>query len=560
MSITENSTAYERCPHAATNPCATTNGSSSSPAVRYCSEDFEDDDDDMSGNEEWTFASVVGARLEDDDGWESGEDLNSSSQLAAFVDDAALVDEVKTLYAKIDEKEALKKALSPLLRGMFSDHPDPYRLLTSFLKRRSKVQCAATLALPRVALAEFNKWMEEQKGLKEMQEPLSQEHRRLALDAFTYSPSCIFNDLCSTFDLMSTDKSELICFVNTLQDIGNNREVAVAIKKFGLQGDIPLQNVVIPLIAQDMINVIEEYLHGERAQQLEFLHLLDTLCIPGELLKAVKKCIGVENKKDNNKLNIPQLYKLGMRLSKLYGIKLETLPNLMHMRNVKRLKQLLHYRYVEHAILDDNFEELVEVAVGDNVKMQQELVFNLMQRKDVKMAAHFAMRYKIPLEKQPHEGKVHLVLHGRRLTTKFGARSDFLDLSLSLTDIVFVDNDESLSSVHEILTKDGATIGIDGEWTLVSPSERLSLLQLAVHNKVFLMDMLKLPKVVSQYKLKTFFASIFNNNKILKLGYQIDGDLHMLLKSCTYMTDVLISPKRVVDLKVLAENVRRDGI
>lgn len=89
------------------------------------------------------------------------------------MDDATLVDEVKALYSATQEKEDLKKALPPLLKGMFADHPDPYSLLVSFLKRGGggggggKVFCSATLAMPRVALAEFRKWLEEQNGLKE---------------------------------------------------------------------------------------------------------------------------------------------------------------------------------------------------------------------------------------------------------------------------------------------------------------------------------------------------------------------------------------------------------
>ena len=91
----------------------------------------------------------------------------AASKLMAFVDDASLVDEVKALYATTQEKESLRKALSPLLKGMFADHTDPYSLLVSFLKRGGRVLCSATLALPRVALAEFMKWLEEQNGLKE---------------------------------------------------------------------------------------------------------------------------------------------------------------------------------------------------------------------------------------------------------------------------------------------------------------------------------------------------------------------------------------------------------
>lgn len=93
--------------------------------------------------------------------------------------------------------------------------------------------------------------------------------------------------------------------------------------------------------------------------------------------------------------------------------------------------------YLQDSILDDNFEELVEVwvlhvwlscdchvtstcafiwqvAVGDNARLQQELVYELVQHKDLKMAAHFAVLYKVPKEKQPCEVDAYIAEHGRR--------------------------------------------------------------------------------------------------------------------------------------------------
>lgn len=169
--------------------------------ARYTCETLHDEGE-TSGDEDVMASTIVTSPPEEDDGWESGEDLtaceregrkkkkgergrgggwvdytwfnfafsklHTASRLAAFVDNGALVDEVKSLYATTQDKDSLRKALSPLLRGMFSDHPDPYGLLVTFLKKGGKMQYTATLALPRVALAEFRQWLEGQNGLKEM--------------------------------------------------------------------------------------------------------------------------------------------------------------------------------------------------------------------------------------------------------------------------------------------------------------------------------------------------------------------------------------------------------
>ena len=54
------------------------------------------------------------------------------------------------------------------------------------------------------------------------------------------------------------------------------------------------------------------------------------------------------------------------------------------------------------------------MAVGDNARLQQELVYELVQHKDLKMAAHFAVLYKVPKEKQPCEVDAYIAEHGRR--------------------------------------------------------------------------------------------------------------------------------------------------
>ena len=49
------------------------------------------------------------------------------------------------------------------------------------------------------------------------------------------------------------------------------------------------------------------------------------------------------------------------------------------------------------------------------MKLQQELLYALVQYKDIKMAAHYAVLYNVEAEKQPSEVVMHLARHGRRL-------------------------------------------------------------------------------------------------------------------------------------------------
>ena len=108
-------------------------------------------------------------------------------------------------------------------------------------------------------------------------------------------------------------------------------------------------------------------------------------------------------------------------------------------------------------------------------------------------------------------------------------------------------------------------------------------MQLALNDTVYLLDMLALPQRIPQSKLRSFIRDIFANNSTIKLGtlqirflcyiyhitilsirnvmyihvigYSIEGDMDLHMRSWPFVADILSSPVKVIDIKTLAAMV-----
>ncbi|CAI8028734.1 Exonuclease mut-7 homolog [Geodia barretti] len=140
-----------------------------------------------------------------------------------------------------------------------------------------------------------------------------------------------------------------------------------------------------------------------------------------------------------------------------------------------------------------------------------------------------------------------------------GAASlNYLQLSLPTDCVHFISDAASLRRCGNRLTQRGALIGVDAEWRLPICNgweERMAVLQLAVNDSVYLLDMLALPHCVPHSELREFMFDVFSNPSTLKLGYSVGGDLELLARSWPFVAEVLSSAARIVDIKTLASMV-----
>ncbi|XP_064395233.1 exonuclease mut-7 homolog [Halichondria panicea] len=145
-------------------------------------------------------------------------------------------------------------------------------------------------------------------------------------------------------------------------------------------------------------------------------------------------------------------------------------------------------------------------------------------------------------------------------TVKLDATHDtrFFKFALPLSSVVFVDKWAGFEQCWDAIKQPNTVIGIDAEWKLPYCNrgvERLAVLQLAVEEAVYLLDMVHLPRAVGVDALTQFISCLFHSEQTLKLGYGIRGDLHMLSKSWPFTRAIVSSPVRVLDLQQMEKMV-----
>lgn len=112
-------------------------------------------------------------------------------------------------------------------------------------------------------------------------------------------------------------------------------------------------------------------------------------------------------------------------------------------------------------------------------------------------------------------------------------KSNFLSLGdLSVEEIVFVDEANGLLEATCNI-EDSKVVGIDCEWKpnyIKGQKNKVSIMQIAAGNKVYILDMIKLYNAIPD-ALEDCITRIFQSPSILKLGYNLQSDIHQLVHS-----------------------------
>lgn len=193
--------------------------------------------------------------------------------------------------------------------------------------------------------------------------------------------------------------------------------------------------------------------------------------------------------------------------------------------------------------------ELVKEAAVTR-KLQEELVITICQYGDKPEAKYFLDFYKLSQNSLPC-GSLDDVgfFEKSKLDEK---HSNFHKLKLSMDKIVWVDSDESILEMIKDLEA-CPVVAFDSEWkphSTSSDEEAVSLLQLAIPSKVFLVDALS--NKITAKGWKNIGSKVFNNLDITKIGFSVTHDLQMFFKYLPDMefTFMHLSPN-YVDLDTL---------
>ncbi|XP_076454883.1 exonuclease mut-7 homolog [Babylonia areolata] len=425
----------------------------------------------------------------------------------------------------------------------------------------------------------FAKWCKEDASREEQgRQLLTKELKQMAFRSATGKHMAIFGAVVSAFQLDAEDREQFLDDVRRMVDMGWMNDACQMISRLGLQPHFTMDEVVVPLYLRDKINLVEDYLKGCPDLQTQFLVFLDQLCDRKFDVIGYVNGLGVKGTR-MDKLQKKTISKLATRLMKLYSVSPDTCPNITNNRTIGGLRFLIHKRFTEKKMGQGPWRELVEENVGSSELLREELIVSLVSCSQTEEALYWANHFDLPDSRLPgvivdlrqggvsgsdgQEGAWHQAEEIEDWASDGVMPTDSLDpnsfhtLTLGQGQVTVVDTADQLEEFYSHIRKPGGIIGFDSEWRpgFFGRQERVALLQVAMADRVFLVDTRRLEHVLDDQGCERLALAVFCDDNVLTLGYGLATDLRMLVKSFPAMKDVMRQMKRVVDIERLARDV-----
>ncbi|NXN99961.1 MUT7 Exonuclease, partial [Rhinopomastus cyanomelas] len=408
--------------------------------------------------------------------------------------------------------------------------------------------------------AEMDLWIKEHPALQQSGIELKKLQARV-LRILTQCPANLLDPLINIYQLHTADRNYLLEHVSHLYHRGDYKEAALLSIKLKLQPDQDVEKMCTPLLLQDKTNLVEDYVGEYPDLQSKLLQILDAWCEPGFDIKTITRQYGSYKP---NKFNCKTLSKLVFRLLDRFNIDPALCPNVVNQRHLRTLHYLFYKRFVEKTMNQENWTDHVQSIVGENRWLQEHLISLLTSYCDLNTAARWAQHFCLPKDILPHRvadelQKLQFQVRAEG-TAKAGhyeksKKKDYYQLPIPRANIHFLQTWEETLPCWEKVLWPRQVVGIDME---CRPSfgmvgkPRVSLLQMALKDEVFLLD---LPRLLEQaeaegdaQKLSYFIQKLYSDATITKLGYGMPGDLSSLAATCSVLKDVDKQAQGMVDL------------
>ncbi|KAG7264391.1 hypothetical protein CRUP_024996 [Coryphaenoides rupestris] len=350
--------------------------------------------------------------------------------------------------------------------------------------------CKKPAELKLEVLLAFHKWLQNhpQVTLDALPEEQALALRRRALDHVTERTAGIVNKIAGIYQLEHLDGATL------------RQHAATFSIKMEVQQLLDMEDMCTPLLLQDKVTLAEHYVSGHPDLERRLATLLDSWCDPRFSPDTVVRRYPdvVQNQFHIDQLKPKILSKHVFRLVGKFNID----PNLCR-----------------HSAI-----------IADDPEMHKYLDAILTDYCRSNCAAKFSQQFrdapderKSPLQDAPQGADWD--------------RSDrFYQLPIPRSQVHFLGAVEDLQRAREVLCKEGGTVGLDMEWCAgfgcVVP-ERVSLIQLAVADRVFILDMCAADLWQHPCTLEVV-RSLLGNPKVLKLGKEArEGKLGHGMKRLT---------------------------
>ncbi|KAK3550447.1 hypothetical protein QTP86_025727 [Hemibagrus guttatus] len=394
-----------------------------------------------------------------------------------------------------------------------------------------------------------------------------------ALELTASQPGCM-ELLLEIYELKNLEKNLLLEHVALLQNNACFREAAMLGVKLGLQKELDLEQMCVPLILMDKMPLAEAYVQDHADLQERLILLLDSLCGPDFNLENMHRqfpCLSL-SKHQTDQIQPKLLVRHVFRLMEKFSIDPGLCVNAAYKRKLGSLRFLMYKRFGEKNMSEENWRDHVQVTVEGSVDLQVVLVELLVKYCGLETAAQWAKHYSVPRDRLPFgvwdtmetlsssQLEINEVCSPLDLwLTPPSHQLHFYQLPLDRQQVHMVENVEQLELCRDSVLQAGHVVGVDMEWRArfgTVSTQSISLIQLAVKERVFLLDLCA-PDLRHHSLTVSFVRALLTNTSILKLGYGMSGDLRSLVATWPELKEQPLEFKGVLDLLQVHQQLQR---
>lgn len=571
-------------------------------------DDYDEDEDD----DEWMYSSGVPESNYDD------ADIHEDVTSSGFEKPETYQDWLNIIEDKyFEERDDL---IRQTLQTAFNAVDSPYSFLVHVMHRAFFDLYSKRVPITFYALDEMSNWLNLKMVNKELIPEPTESNKRHAGEFVCRSGYNYLDKINSIFRLDQGDCDFISEFVQLDNLKSKKlKETVTIIYTLKLQHCFDGARIYLPLLANDQLQHIEKFVGEDVKLQTEYVGFLDNLCsmeptdIENMVMEQDLVC------KDPSKLKYKTIIKIAEKAVKRYALNPDDFPNIFGAKNINSLFYLIKMRLSEARSGSSRsklqkWDDLIESSVKDKLWLQLKLIDRLIDLNEIEGAVVWAKKLAIPLNKLPHALLEEMgvdystIINQEVLSTGQNINqhqsqdpgeeeedweseidanptpsfslgkgfvesddcnssgtggceySDYYQLSIPEDRIYLVDTIPKLKEMLKDLFQDGNVIGFDAEWKPImcraGEKEYISILQLAVTGRVYILDM----KVLYATKgteelLKTFFFQFFTNKNVTKVGYGITGDLKIMIGMFSYCKEYVLNSQSLIDLCDLSKKI-----
>ncbi|XP_077504658.1 exonuclease mut-7 homolog isoform X2 [Amblyomma americanum] len=462
----------------------------------------------------------------------------------------------------ISAKRKKSEELVKLLHSFFGKSPNCFKCAFTLMQKAYDFRYCRPDTLAFTVMNEFQEWLSSHPDVYTL---LGKEVKRHALEVvLKQADKALIKLVCHVYKLQDNPLE----YVDIIQDLLNKHLyelAAIVVMNLKLHGNYSIELIAVPLYLFDHMQLLEEFLEGEPEQQRDIVKYLDALHNKPSI-EHLKKHVNIKLV-CKERLYEKAIAKAASKLLKQYNLPLELCPNIHYSRSRNALRYLIHKRNAEPDYPEATWREMICEAISSFPRLRRDLLYDLMTLQNYDTALSFALKLGYADRWWPRD-----LLHHRstcepekleELRRAWDFTNDvpdysgkFLQLSLNLQDVSMVDSPSGLKECIRVITNYNI-VGIDAEWkpTIGLTPSRLALVQLAVWDCVFMLDMPKLMVELADSDWDKLYSDVLSTHRILKLGYGIAEDLRLLAESVKRPNAKV---NRVVDLHNFTQKLQRE--